>query len=110
MFWKSLLYVSLCTGPVQPLTVSAAVGVTVACIAVVIFIAVIVAAVVIYHCISKHRFQNCKPEPSSSHQQLQAVISSNALQQTDPEYTEVIKLKQNKAYEFTETHIEMRPN
>ena len=94
----------------EPLTVSAAVGVTVACIAVVIFIAVIVAAVLIYHCISKHRFQNCKPEPSSSHQQPQAVISSNALQQTDPEYTEVIKLKQNKAYELTQTRIKMRAN
>ena len=85
-------------------------GVTVAGIAVVIFIAVIVAAVVIYHCINKHRFQNCKPEPLSSRQQPQAVISSNVLQQTDPEYTEVIKLKQNKAYELTLTGIEMRAN
>ena len=94
----------------EPLTVSAAVGVTVACIAVVIFIAVIVAAVLVYRCISKHRFQNCKLEPSSSHQQPQAVLPSNLLQQTDPEYTEVIKLKQNKAYELTQTRIEMRAN
>ena len=94
----------------EPLTVSAAVGVTVACIAVVTFIAVIVAAVLTYHCISKHRFHNCKHEPSSSHQQQQAVLSSNLLQQADPEYAEVIKLKQNKAYELTQTGIEMRVN
>lgn len=95
----------------EPLTVSAAVGVTVACIALVMFIiAGVVATVLMYHCISKHRFQNCKPEPSSFHHQQQAVLSSNALQQTDPEYEEVVELKQNKAYELTQIGIEMRTN
>ena len=96
MFWKSLLYVSLCTGPVQPLTVSAAVGVTVACIAVVIFIAVIVAAVVIYHCISKH------------HSQLNSASTSYQQQQT--EYEEVQAAQEYEVPVTSGAEIELREN
>ena len=102
-----MLYFSLCKDTVEPLTIGTAVGVTVACIAVVIFIGVIVAALLMYHCINKHRIQNYKRE-SSSHQQQRAESSSNPLQQTNQEYAEVIKLKQNKAYELTQTDFEMR--
>ena len=103
-----MLYFSLCKDTVEPLTIGTAVGVTVACIAVVIFIAVIVAALLMYHCINKHRIQNCQPESSSSHQQQRAVSSSNPQQQTNQEYAEVIKLRKNKAYELTQTDFEMR--
>ena len=61
-----------------------------------------------YHCINKHRIQNYKPESSSSHQEQQAVSSSNPLQQTNQVYAEVIKLRQNKAYELTQNDFEMR--
>ena len=99
-----MLYFSLCEDTVKPLTIGTAVGITVACIAVVIFIGVIVAALLMYHCINKHRIQNYKP----SHQQQRAESSSNPLQQTNQEYAEVIKLRQNKAYELTQTDFEMR--
>ena len=102
------MYFFLCTGAVEPFTIGAAVGVVVACIAVVIFITGIVAALLTYHCINKHRVQNCKSESLSSHQQQRAESSSSPLQQTNQEYAEVIKLKQNKAYEFTQTDFEMR--
>ena len=102
-----MLYFSLCKDTVEPLTIGTAVGITVACIAVVISIGVIVAALLMYHCINKHQIQNHKPE-SSSHQQQRAESSSSPLQQTNQEYAEVIKLKQNKAYELTQTDFEMR--
>ena len=115
-----MLYFSLCKDTVEPLTIGTAVGITVASIAVVTFIGVIVATLLMYHCINKHQVQNYKPESSShqqqraesssnpSHQQQRAESSSNPLQQTDQEYAEVIKLKQNKAYELTQTDFEMR--
>ena len=103
------MYFSLCIGTVEPLTIGAAVGIIVACISVVIFITGIVAALLMYHCINKHRVQNCKSESLSSHQLQRAESSSNPLQQTNQEYAEVIKLKQNKAYELTQNDFEMRP-
>ena len=103
-----MLYFSLCKGTVEPITTGTAVGITVACIAVVIFIGVIVTALLMYHCINKHQVQNYKPESSSSHQQQRAESSSSPLQQTNQEYAEVIKLKQNKAYELTQNNFEMR--
>ena len=103
-----MLYFSLCKDTVEPLTIGTAVGITVACFAVVIFIGVIVAALLMYHCINKHQVQNYKPGSPSSHQQQRAESSSNPLQQTNQEYAEVIKLKQNTAYELTQTDFEMR--
>ena len=52
------------------------------------------AVALLFYCISKHRSQTSKPE-SSSHQQQQAVSSSNPLQQTGPEYAEIIELGEN---------------
>ena len=53
------------------------------------------AGVVVYHCISKHRFQSSKPKPSS-HQPRQAAVSLQ--QRAGPEYEEVVELKENQAY------------
>lgn len=77
--------------------------------AVVVFIAGVLAGVLVYYCIIKHKSQSFKPDPSS-HQQQQTASSSNPLQQTSPEYAEVVKLKQNKAYELTQSSIEMTAN
>ena len=52
------------------------------------------AGILVYHCISKHRFESLKPE-TFSHQQQQAVVP---LQQASPEYEDVVELKENMAY------------
>ena len=83
----------------ESLTTSAAVGIAVATATVMAFIAGVLAGVLLYHCISKHLSQSSKPETFPEHQQELTLSSSNPLQQTGPEYAEVIKLKQNKAYE-----------
>ena len=69
------------------------------------FIVGALAGVLLYHCISKHRSAQLKPE-SSSHQQ----------QQTEPEYEmpatsgkEVVKLRKNMAYDSVQ-RIELRGN
>ena len=59
------------------------------------------AGVIVYHCISKYRFKSSsfKPEPSSHQpEQQQAVSSSIPLQQTSPEYEEVIEMRKNSSY------------
>ena len=59
------------------------------------------AGVITFYCISKHRFKSSssfKPDPSSHQQQQQAVSSSSPLQQTSPEYEEVIELRRNTSY------------
>ena len=94
----------------QSLNISAAVGIAVASTTVVVFIAGFLAGVLVYHCISKLQSQGSKSESSPSHHQQQTISSSNPLQQTGPEYAEVIKLRQNRAYELTQTGIEMRAN
>ena len=97
------------TGGVESFTTGTIVGIAVSIASVFAFITGALAGILVYYCISKHQsHQNSKPEPSS-HQQ-QEVIPSNPLQQTDPEYAEVIKLRQNKAYELTQTRIEIRAN
>ena len=88
-------------------TTGATVGIVLACTAPVIFLIGILAGVLIYHCVSKQRLQNTKLESSLSHQQQQSVTSSTP---PSPEYAEVIKLRQNRAYELTQTGIEMRAN
>ena len=96
----------------EPLTTGAMVGIAVASSAVVAFIVGILAGILIYHCISKHRSHNfLKPEALSHQQHTQQTVSpSNPLQQTSPEYADVVKLRKNKAYELTKTGIEMRAN
>ena len=64
--------------------------------------------VLVYHCISNCKSQSSKLK-SSSQQQQQAVSSSNQLQQTGPEYEEVMELSENMAYRPTQT-IELRAN
>ena len=101
-------------------TIGTTVGITVTTTAVGIFIAGVLAGILIHHCIIKHRSQNSKPKsPSeqseqqqqpSSHQEHQAVTSSNPLRQTGPEYEEVVKLRKNAAYELTQTGIELKVN
>ena len=88
------------------ISTNVAVGFTVGTIALLVGV---LAGMLIYHCIIKHQFKSFKPEPSP-HQPQQAVPSSNPLQQTSPEYEEVVELKQNRAYELAETSIQMRSN
>ena len=109
--FKGIFPLDLPTGTMGSLSTGAAIGV-----AVVIFIAGtlvgVLATILVYHCMSKQHSQSPKPE-SPSHQQQQAISSvsaSNLPQQTSPEYEEVIKLRQNTAYEHIQTDIEMRVN
>ena len=95
-----LCFSTLQTGTVDSLTAGATVGIVLACTAVIIFSVGISVGVLIYNCVSKQRSQSPKPDSSLSHQQEQ-IVSSNSLQQTNPEYAEVIKLRQNRAYEQT---------
>ena len=62
------------------------------------------AGILVYHCISKHRFESLKPE-TSSHQQQQAVVPQ---QRADSEYEEVVELKENMAYGPVQC-IELKP-
>ena len=97
-------------GTMDSLNIGTAVGIAVVATAVVIFIAGVLTGVLFYHCISNHQSQSSKLQ-SSSHQQQQHVISaSNQRQQTSPEYEEVMELRQNTAYEPTQTGIEIKPN
>jgi len=114
--FKAIFPLDLPTGAMVSLSTGAAIGVAVVTTAVVIFIAGtlvgVLATTLVYHCICKQHSQKSKPE-SPSHQQQQAISSvsaSNLLQQTSPEYEEVIKLRQNTAYEHIQTDIEMRVN
>lgn len=97
------------TDTVSPVTNGATVGITVATATVVAFIVGVLAGVLLFYYISKHRSQQqLKPEPSF-HQE-QKVASSNPLQQTGPEYEEVITLRRNTVYESAQTCIEMQAN
>ena len=101
------------TDTVSPVTNGATVGITVATATVVAFIvgvlAGVLAGVLLFYYISKHRSQQqLKPEPSF-HQE-QKVASSNPLQQTGPEYEEVITQRRNTVYESAQTCIEMQAN
>ena len=103
------------SGEVEPLTtaITMTLRIAISTTAVVVFIAAllvgVLAGVLLNHCIIKHQAWSCKPK-SSSHQQQQTEPSSNALQQTGPQYEEVMELRQNKAYESTLTGIEIKPN
>ena len=99
------------TGIMKHLTTGYTMWIPGALIAVIIFTTGVLAGVLAYHCtIKKHQSESSKRNSSTFYQQQQAVSSSNPQQQTGPEYGEVIKLKQNTAYEDTQTGIEMRSN
>ena len=90
------------------LSTGAAVGITFVTTAVVFFIAGALGMVLFFHTISMYKSQTYKPG-SSSHEQPQAVSSPNPLQQTGPEYEEVIELSENRAYKPVKS-IEMKAN
>ena len=83
---------------------SVVVGIAVGIIALVVGF---LAGIPIYHCVISHWFMSFKPH-SSFHQQQEE--SSNALQQTGPEYEEVVQLSQNRAYDLADTSIQMNAN
>ena len=91
---------------VGSLSTGAAVGIAFPGTAVAFFIAGVLAGVLLYHCISKYRSRSSK----SSTKQQQPVSSINPLQQTGPEYEEVIELSESMAYKPVMTDIEMRTN
>ena len=114
---RIILILHLLSGVGELCTIGTAVGIAVATTAVGIFVAGVLAGILIHHCIIKHQSQNSKPESSSEQQQHQssyqehpAVLSSNPLWQTGPEYEEVVELRQNAAYELTQTGIELKVN
>ena len=88
-------------------TTGATLGIVLMCTAPVIFLAGVLVGVLIYYCIRKQPLQRSKPESSLSQQQQQTAIYSTP---PSPDYAEVIKLRQNRAYELTQTGIEMRAN
>ena len=100
---------SLRAGAMESLNTDATMWIAVSTTAVVVFIAGVLAGVLVYHCIAERQSPSSKPG-SSYHQQQQAGSSSTPLRQTGPEYEEVVELKPNKAYEITQTGIEMRAN
>ena len=86
-------------GAVDSLSTGAAVAIAVATTAVVFFIAGVLTRVLLYHCMSHQQSQSAKP-----------VSASNQLQQTGPEYEEVVELSENMAYNKPVQSIEMRAN
>ena len=88
------------------LNTGAVVGIAFPGTAVAFFIAGVLAGVLLYHCISKYRSRSSK----SSSKPQQPVSSINPLQQTGPEYEEVIELSESMAYKPVMTDIEMRTN
>ena len=97
------------TGGMELLSSGTIVGIAVVSTAVVIFIAEALAAALAFYCISKHQSKSSKPK-AISYQQPQVASSSNPLQQSGPEYEEVVKLRKNASYELTQTGIEMKAN
>ena len=99
-------YFSLQADVAASLNTGAVVGIVFPGTAVAFFIAGVLAGVLLYHCISKYRSRSSK----SSTKQQQPVSSINPLQQTGPEYEEVIELSESMAYKPVKTDIEMRTN
>ena len=85
------------TGAVGSLSTGVAVGIAVVIGAIALIVGFL-AGVIVFYCISKHQFKTIcsKPEPSSDQQQQPA--TSNPLQQTCPEYEEVIEMRKNSSY------------
>ena len=93
-------------GAVQSFSIGAVVGITAVVTGTIALAVGFLAGVLVYHCIHYHRSQSSKTEPSS-HQQHKAVSACNPLQQTGPEYEEVVELRRNRSYEFRK-NFEMR--
>ena len=97
MFYKIIYFIP--ADAVQSLTTGTSMWIAVSTTGVVVFIAGLLAGVLVYHCIIKHQSPNSKPR-SSSCQQHQTVPSSNQLQKTGPESEVEVELEQNPAYPF----------
>ena len=101
------------SGAVEHSTTDPTMWIAVSTTAVVVFIAGLLVGVLtgfmLYHCIIKHEAWSSKLE-SSSHKQKKTSSSSKPLQQTGPQYEEVMELRQNTAYEPKQSGIEMKPN
>ena len=87
----------------------AAIGITAVVIGFIALIIGILTGVLLHHCIINHRRQTSKYVPSPHQQQQKTVSSSNPLQQTGPEYEEIMELGQNMAYKPVQT-MELRKN
>ena len=85
------------TGAVGSLSTGVAVGIAVVIGAIALIVGFLAGAIVFY-CISKHQFKtiSSKSQPLSPQQQQPA--TSNRLQQTFPEYEEVIEMRKNSSY------------
>ena len=85
------------TGAVGSLSTGVAVGIAVVIGAIALIVGFLAGAITFY-CISKHQFKtiSSKSEPLSPQQQQPA--TSNRLQQTFPEYEEVIEMRKNSSY------------
>ena len=93
-------------GAMDSLNIGVAMGITAIVTGAIALIVGFLGGIFVYHCISNHQSQRCKPE-LSSHQQQQATVTP--FQQTGPEYEEVVELRQNRAYELTK-NIEVGAN
>ena len=93
------MYHTSSTGAVQSFSTGAVVGITAVVTGTIALAVGFLAGVLVYQCIHYHRSQSSKTE-SSSHQQHKAVSACNPLQQTGPEYEEVVELRRNRSYEF----------
>ena len=94
------------TGAVQSFSIGAVVGITAVVTGTIALTVGLLAGVLVYHCIHYYRSQSSKTE-SSFHQQHKAVSACNPLQQTGPDYEEVVELRRNRSYEFRK-NFEMR--
>ena len=101
------MYFTFSIGSIDFFTTGATVGIALACTAPVIFLVGVLVGALVFYCVSKQQLRNTKPESSLSDQQQQRVTSFTP---PTPEYAEVIKLRQNRAYELTQTGIEMTAN
>ena len=103
----SSICATLDTGGVGVLNMDLVVGITAVVTGIIALTVGFLAGVLLFYCVSNHRRQSSKLE-SFSHQQPEAVSACNPMQQTSPEYEDVINLRQN--YVPAQTRIEMKAN
>ena len=85
------------TGAVGSLSTGVAVGIAVV-IGTIALIVGFLAGAIVFYCISKHQFKTISSKPELSSHQQQQPATSNPLQQTCPEYEEVIEMRKNSSY------------
>ena len=95
------------TGAVGFLNTDIVVGITAAVTGTSALTVGFLAGVLLFYCISNRRHQSSKLE-AASHPQPEAVSVCNPLQQTGPQYEEVVELRQKCVP--THTRIEMKAN